>query len=587
MDRELLQAGLKNGSATKAVVNGKIVNVYSGEIYPGGVAIFRDKILAVGDIEHKIGPETEIIDAGGNYIVPGFIEGHIHPESSNLSVPRFAEAVAKRGTTSVFTDFHEVAIVGGLEAVDAVLEEARNTAIRFYWIVPSHVPFSPGLETSGGRFHAGIIVPALDRPEAVGLAEVVNTYVVGEHADLMESVAGTWARRKSLCGHGPMMKGALWDAFTSIGIQNDHEAIDLEDALLRIRNGIHAHLRHNLIVPTLPELVRVLTELKLDSRLVSLVTDDTNAIVLTQEGHIDYLAREAMRNGVDFVTAIQMVTLNVAQSYHKELEIGGLAPGRFADLNVITYGPNFQIVKTIAGGKVVAENGSYVGPPVSRQHASLFFQTFHVAKPELTGRDLVITAPPDVAGARVHYMKTLPWVPVTEGVESDLPVRDGFVAAAPDRDILHIAVVERHHQTGNIGKAFVGGFGIRSGAYASSMAHDNHNIVVMGADPEDMALAVRRVIELDGGLVVAEGGDVLDEIQLNQFGLLSDLTAEEMAEKKARLLALAAERGCIVSELFMFLGFITLVPIPAFKITDKGYVDCLKSELKDPVLEWL
>ncbi|MFQ3670583.1 MAG: adenine deaminase C-terminal domain-containing protein [Verrucomicrobiia bacterium] len=587
MDRELLKAGLEPGTATKAVVGGKIVNVYSGEIYPGGVAIYRDKILAVGEIDEKIGPQTEVIEAGGNYIVPGFIEGHIHPESSNLSVPRFAEAVVKRGTTTVFTDFHEVAIVGGLAAVDAVLDEARKTVVRFFWMVPSHVPFSPGLETSGGRFDASIIVPALDRPEAVGLAEVVNTYVVGEHPDLMESVAGTWARRKSLCGHGPMMKGRLWDAFTSIGIQNDHEAIDLEDAIIRIRNGVHAHLRHNLIVPTLPELVRVLTELRLDSRLVSLVTDDTNAIVLTREGHIDYLAREAMRNGVDFVTAIQMVTLNVAQSYHKELEIGGLAPGRYADLNIITYGPNFEILKTMAGGEVVVERGNYVGPPAPEGHAPLFFNTFHVAKPELVGTDLVIHAPPDATGARVHYMKTLAWVPVTEGVETDLPVRDGYVAAAPERDILHIAVVERHHRTGNIGKAFVGGFGIRSGAYASSMAHDNHNIVVMGSDPEDMALAVQRVIELDGGLVVAEGGRVLGEIQLNQFGLLSDLSGEEMAARKAGLLELARERGCIVSELFMFMGFITLVPIPAFKITDRGYVDCLKSELKDPVLEWL
>jgi adenine deaminase len=586
VNKALISAALKDGQATLVIRNGRIVNVHTREILPGGVAILGEHIFAVGDVDYTVGPETKVIDAERQFIVPGFIEGHIHPESSNLSVPRFAEIVLAHGTTSIFTDFHEIAIVGGIQGVNAVLDEAAKTFARFHWVVPSHVPFSPGLETSGGKFDATVILPALHRAEAVGLSEVVSDYVLDEHTDLMASVAGNNTLRKSLVGHGPVTKGRRWSAFASIGIANDHEAIDVEDVLLRARAGIHAHLRHNLICPTLPTLIQAITENKIDTRLLSLVTDDTNAIVLTREGHIDYLVREAMKLGVDFITAIQMATLNPATSFHMERQIGAVAPGRFADVLILSDDTaKFSVRKTIAKGALVAEDGRYLNPAKIEAHAPVFHNTFHLRAP-VSGADLQVAAPPGKTAARVHVMKTLPWIPITEGAEAILKVVAGRVACDPSQDVIHIAVVERHHKTGNIGRAFLGGFGLKSGALASSMAHDNHNIAVAGVSPDDCAMAVNRVAELDGGIVFCDQGKIVAEIAFPQFGLLCDLDAHELAARKQALLDAMGERGCGLSEAHMFLGFLTLVPIPRFKITDKGYVDGETLRLIDPVLSW-
>ena len=587
MNREVLIAAKSEGKADLIVENGRIVNVNTREIYEGGVACFGKHIIAVGDVDYTRGEQTNTIDAEGKFIVPGFIEGHIHPESSNLSPRRFAQVVLVHGTTSTFSDFHEIAIVRGLDGVLAALDEVKDTYLNFFWIVPSHVPFSPDLETSGGYFNAEIIVPALAREEAWGLSEVVSNYVLEQHPDLMKSIAAANKIRKSQVGHGPMTKGTDWNAFASVGIANDHEAIDEEDVLLRARNGIYTHLRHSLICPTLPDLLKTVEKYNLDRCMFSLVTDDTNVIVLTEEGHIDYLARMAMRNGVDFITAMQMVTINPAQSYHAERLVGNLAPGRLADILILSDdSPDFQVDKTIAKGELVAENGRYLKEIHDEEHDPIMFNTFNI-KGEITGPDLTISSNNGAVRAKVHVMKCLRLTPyVTEGMEATLSVKDGAIQCDIDQDILHIAVVERHQATGNIGKGFVGGFGMKTGALASSMAHDNHNIAVVGSDPDDMAVAVKRVAEMDGGVCVVEDGESIEEIAMPLFGLLSDLDPWELAGKKKRLLQACTDRGCTLSEAHLFLSFLTLVPIPAYKITDKGYVDAIKWEIMDPVLAW-
>ena len=585
LDERLLAVALGREEADLVVRGERLVNVNTGEIYPGGVAVAGERIAAIGDVGYTIGEGTEVVEAGDGYVVPGFVEGHIHPESSSLSVTRFAEAVLARGTTSVFTDLHEVGVVGGMEAIDASLGEARGTPLKFYFVVPSHVPFAPGLETSGGLFDAGIISSALEREDSVGLSEVVSHYVLAGHEDLLDSINAARRTRKALVGHGPDTKGPAWSAFAAAGITNDHESLDLEDVLLRVRNGVHAHLRHNLIVPTLPELIRAATERGVDTRFLSLVTDDTSAVSLVRDGHLDHLARVALAEGVGFVTAVQMVTLNPACSFHMEGEIGTLAPGRYADINVLSGPEDFRVLRTIARGKTVAEGGELTHPLVVPERAPISANTFHL-RSRATAGDLVIRADPGAREARVRFMRTLPWVPITEGDEATLPVVRGHVAADADRDILHVAVVERHHGTGNIGRAFLGGFGLKRGAIASSVAHDNHNVVVMGADPEDMALAAGRVAEMDGGVALAEGGRIVGELALPIFGLLTDTDARKLAEERQALLDKAREMGCTVPEPFMFLSFVTLAGIPEFAVTDKGYVDCPRQAIVDPILSW-
>jgi adenine deaminase len=336
----------------------------------------------------------------------------------------------------------------------------------------------------------------------------------------------------------------------------------------------------------MPELIKAMTEDKLDSRMLCLATDDTSAISLVNEGHIDYLIRTVLALGVDFVTAIQMATLNNACSFQMEREIGSLAPGRCADVNIVTGAEDFKVLKTVANGKLVAENGKMIDPVEVPEHKPVLLKTFHLKK-KVEAADLVISAEKGATSAKMHIMRTLPWVPITEGGEAVLPVKNGYVNSDTAQDLLHIAVVERHHKTGNIGKAFIGGFGLNSGAMASSIGHDHHNIVVMGADPSEMAVAANRVAELNGGIVLVKNGKIVKEIPLPICGLLTDLDAWTLAEQRQQLLAAAAELGCQVADAFMFLSFVTLAAIPAFAVTDKGYVDVMTQQIIDPVLEWV
>jgi adenine deaminase len=585
MDKHLLAVAGGQEKADLVVTNGQIVNVYTGEIYPGGVAVAGDRIAAIGDVEYTVGDETEIVDAGGQYIVPGFIEGHIHPESSNLSPVRFAEIVLAHGTTSVFTDLHEVGIVAGMPAIDAALEEGRTTPLKWHLVVPSHVPFSVGLETSGARVTSEDIIAALDREDVVGISEIVSLYVAFGEPDLLKSIEATRAARKTLAGHGPDTTGPAWNIYAATGIGNDHEALTADDILLRARNGVYAHLRHNPVVPAMPDLVKAVTETGIDTRRVCLVTDDTDPIALTQDGHLDHLVRMSLSLGVQFVDAIQMVTLNVAESYGMSRDLGGIAPGRYADINITTGPDEFKVLKTIANGKVVAEHGKLVIPVDLPEHDPMLMDTFHLKEP-VTASDLLIPAEEGAKAAKVHIMRTLPWIPITEPGEAILPVDNGHVGADTSQDLVHIAVVERHHATGNIGKAFIGNFGLKRGAIASTIAHDNHNIVVMGVSPEDMATAVNRAAEIGGGIVIVDDGKVIGEMSLPVLGLMCDDDAATAAERRKAMIAKSQEMGITVPDPFMFLSFITLVAIPAMAVTDKGYVDVMTQQLVNPVLEW-
>jgi adenine deaminase len=586
VDEKLLSVALGHEPADLAVVNGQIVNVFSGEVYAGGVAIAGERIAAVGDVEYAIGEKTTLIDAAGSYIVPGFVEPHMHPEMSNLSVHRFAEVTLCHGTTSVFTDYHEIGVVGGVDAIEAALQEARQTGLKIHWVVPSHVPFSVDLETSGGRMNSGSIAPLMEREDTVGLSEVLGLQIAMGNPDLRKSIDAARRNRKVLAGHGgDEMTGPMWNAFAAAGVRNDHEALNLEGVVQRLRTGVYALLRHNIFVETLPELIRALTERKLNTRLMCLTTDGDTVIGLVRNGHMDHLVRLAISLGADYVTAIQMATLNPACAYQMEDRIGALAPGRYADINIVTGPEHLQVLKTIASGKLVAEAGKTIEPVQDPEHNPIMLNTFHLKAP-VKPADLVFQAPDGAQEARVHVMRTLPWIPLTEGEETVLPVKDGYLHCDLDKDLLHIAVVERHHKTGNIGRAFIGGFGMKRGALATSEGHDHHNIVVMGVDPADMAIAANRVAELQGGIVLVEAGRVCAEIAQPLFGLMADVDAWTLADQRQAILDRTAQWGCTVAEPIEFLVFITLAAFPWFSITDKGYVDVKRQALMDPVLEW-
>ncbi len=584
MNSMLIRVAKGTSPADLVVVNGILVNVYTGETYPGGVAVCADTIAAVGDVDYAIGPKTRVIDAQGMYITPGFIDGHIHPESTSLTIRPFAEIVLRHGTTAVFADLHEVGVVGGLEAIEAVLEEARQTDLAIYFVVPSHVPFAPNFETSGGHFDMQVIQKAFERPDAVGLSECVGPYIAMGFPDLMESMDYTLSKGKSIQGHLPEMHGPLFNVCAAAGVSTDHEAISGEDALLRLRAGMHLMMREGSAARSLKDLLAPLLEQKLDTSRVSIVTDDLHTVDAVERGHLDDAVRTALAQGAGFAQAIQFVTLNAARAFGLDHKIGGLAPGRRADINLTSGPDDFRIHSVIAGGRLVAEDGKLLAHYPQAEHSPLLLNTVKLKKPAVP-QDFQICVADSAKQARVLVMDTLPWIPLTQGREAVLPVLDGVVQCDVSRDVLYIAQVERYGINGNIGRAFMGGFGMKSGAIASSVGHDNHNIIVMGANHADMALAVNRVAQLQGGQVVARDGKIVAEIAYPVLGLLADLSAEEMAEKKKAMNAIIHEMGCGISIPFMFLSFISLAAIPAYAVTDHGFIDVLNQTIIDPILQ--
>ncbi|QGP92626.1 Adenine deaminase [Neomoorella glycerini] len=583
MNTRLMAVALGQEKADLALINGQIVNVYTREIYPGGVAVCGDKIAATGAIDHCIGPETRVIDAGGRYLLPGFIDGHIHPESTNLSIRQFAEVVLTHGTTCIMADMHEVGVVGGMEAIEAVLAEAAGTPLKIYFIVPSHIPFAPGLETSGGHMDSEVIARALQSPDAVGLSEIVAPYLLQQFPDLLHSMDLTLAAGKSLQGHLPETKGPALQACLAAGVMTDHESLSTEDALERVRTGCHLMMREGSVAHNLADCLKVITEHHVDPTMCSIITDDLHTIDAVEKGHLDASLRVALASGIDFPTAVQMVTLNAARAFNLDREIGSLAPGRRADINITTGPEDFEVQTVIAGGKLVVEKGKLLTRFPVAEHNPILLNTVKLPRP-LTATDLAIKVNGTARIARVKVMRTLDWIPITVGQEATLPVAGGIIQAAPDQDVIYIAQVERHGKGGRIGKAFMAGFNLKSGALASTIAHDNHNIIVLGVNHADMALAVNRLAEIGGGQIVVNNGQVLYEVPFPVLGLLSDLDAWALAEEKRRLNASAQKLGCTISMPFMFLSFISLAAIPEYAITDHGFIDVLQQKVIDPVL---
>ena len=584
MDQKLLSVASGKVPADLVVKNGKIVNVYSGEIYDGGVAVVGDKIAAVGDVDYTIGEQTRVIDAKGMYITPGFIDGHIHPESSNLAIRSFAEAVLKHGTTVIMTDLHEIGVVGGLEAIEAVLKEAEDTDLKLYFVVPSHVPFSPNLETSGGQFNTEIIKKALERPDAVGLSECVGMYLAAGFPELLASCDAALAAGKTLQGHLPDVEGPALNTCMAVGVTTDHESLSGKDLVERLRAGCHVMMREGSSARSLNELLKPVLEEKLDTSNLSIVTDDLHTIDLATTGHLDESIRTALKAGVDFMTAIQLVTINAARAFDLTRSVGSLTPGRRADINLTTGPEDFRVDTVIAGGRIVAEGGeSVVHYPVA-EHDPILLNTVHLAKP-LEAKDFEIRVSKAAKAAKVKVMDTLPWIPITQPRDVELKVVDGVVQSDLDQDVLYIAQVERHGKNGNIGKAFMGGFKLKKGAIASSMGHDNHNIIVMGTNHADMAAAVNEAARLQGGQVFVVDGQVVCEIPFPVCGLQSDLSAEALAEEKRKFNEKLHECGCEINFTCMFLSFICLAAIPLYAITDKGFIDVLQQKVIDPILE--
>ena len=409
MNKKVLEVAGGQRPADIVIENGKVVNVYTGEIYDGGVAIADDIIAAVGDVEYCKGENTQVVDAAGMFITPGFIDGHIHPESSDLCIRPFARAVLEHGTTSIMTDLHEVGVVAGLEGIEAVIDENEITDLNLYFVVPSHVPFSPALETSGGTFDADTIKKALQREDAVGISECVGPYILADYPDLMNSL-DTVASMKGMTAQGHLvdMKGAALNKCVAAGVSTCHEALSPEEIMDRARVGCYAMLRESSAARTLAQQLACIIDKDIDTTMMSIVSDDLHCIDLAQTGHMDHHIKLALETGLPFVKAIQMSTINAARAFELT-DIGALAPGKRADILLVTgdTADTFGVDSVWSAGKAVKAAGEMLVDYPVAEHADCLLNTTTLLNP-ITADSFKMAAPEGAKKVKVTCMDTLP-----------------------------------------------------------------------------------------------------------------------------------------------------------------------------------
>jgi adenine deaminase len=543
---------------------GRVLSVFTGELLDTDVAIAGEYVAGLGNYD---GPR--IVDCHGLILLPGFIDGHMHIESTKLMPDQFARAVLPWGTTTVVMDPHEIANVFGLEGVRAILAAAEPVPLDHYVMVSSCVPASP-FESSARTVSSGDIASFLaEEPRALGVAEMMNVpAVVSGQEDALAKVEVAETMGVHLDGHAPGLSGPALNAYLAAGIRSDHECTTYQEALEKRRLGMWIMIREGSAARNLEALLPLV--LDHGPAGVLLCTDDREPDHLLREGHVNDVVRKAVALGCSAFDAVTMATLNAAR-YHRLDRHGAVAPGYLADIVAVEDLQRFRPVGVWKRGDLAAEDGrALTVPPV--EAPAWMRDSVRVAP--LGATDFALSA-----NGSVRVIGVEPDQIVTRALVASPPTREGHALADPDRDLAKVAVVERHHRTGRIGVGFVTGFGLRHGAMASTHAHDAHNVVVGGVDDADMAAAVNRLAENGGGQVVISRGRVLAELPCPIGGLLSDRSAEEVAAAAVGLQEAAEQLGTTLDAPFMAASFLALSVIPELKITDRGLVDTVNLEL--------
>ena len=592
--KKLVDVAMGREKATMVVKNGRWVNVHSGEILPNtDIAIYKSRIAYVGEnADYTIGEETEVVDANGRYLVPGLCDGHMHVESGMVTVTEFVRAVLPHGTTSMFIDPHEIANVLGLDGVRLMHDEALTMPNNVYTQMPSCVPSAPGLETPGASIDADDVREAMGWPGIIGLGEMMNFPGVFMNDEKMHAEIGeTMKAGKTVGGHYASSDlGRPFHAYVAGGPADDHEGTCKEDAIARVRQGMKAMLRLGSAWYDVAPQVKAITEDGLDSRNFILCTDDSHSGTLVNDGHMNRVVRHTIEQGLPPITAIQMATLNTAQHFNVEKDIGSITPGRYADIILSSDLVTLPIEMVITAGEIVAENGKLsIDIPVY-DYPDFARNTVKLGK-TLTAADFEVT----VDGKETAVSQTAVSVNVIGIIENQAPtqarvhelmVENGRVEADGDQNVAYAALVERHQATGGVTNGFVHGFGFNVPcAVATSVAHDSHHMVVAGTSRTDMALAANRLGEVGGGVVVYKNGKEIALVELPIAGLMSNERAEIVAVKATRMVEAMAECGCTLNNAYVQLSFLALVVIPELRISDLGIVDVNKFEIVPLILE--
>jgi adenine deaminase len=546
------------------LTNMRLINVFSGTIEPQTIAVAQGRVVGFGEY-----PAREVLNLKGRFLAPGLIDAHVHIESSMVGIREYARTILSHGVTTVVTDFHEIANVMGIRGIQLMREGMGETPLNLYCMLPSCVPATP-LETSGAEIRAEDLKDLMKEEWVKGLGEMMNfPGVIHGDPQILKKISMTQAHGKRVDGHAPGLSGKELAAYIAAGITSDHECTTRAEAEEKLNQGMYIMIREGSTARNLEELIHIVTPANV--RQCMFVTDDRHPADLIDEGGIDHCVRKAIRIGLDPVIAIQMATINPAR-YFPLPEIGCIAPGYRADLVVIEDLNEFSISQVFKAGRLVADGGTILPGVIEKKKAEVE-NTVHL--PKISAERFQIKA----EAGRAKVIELIPQQIITKKGSYEMNTHDGLAVVDPQQDILKIAVVERHKETENIGLGFVKGFGLKEGAIASSVAHDSHNIIVVGARDEDMAQAVHGIAEMHGGLIVVKEGKVLASLPLPIGGLMSDRSIEEVQDKLILLHRAAREMECTLEEPFMALSFLALPVIPELKITDMGLVDVTRFEI--------
>ncbi|MEM1038941.1 MAG: adenine deaminase [Pseudomonadota bacterium] len=584
---QLVDVAMGRLAADTVLKGGRWVNVYSGEVINGtDFAVSGGRFAYCGpDASHCIGPDTQVIDLNGAHMVPGLCDAHMHVESGMVTVGEFCRAVITHGTTSMFIDPHEIANVLGLPGVRLMHDEALAMPINVFVQVPSCVPSAPGLENAGAVLTPEDIEEALGWDNIIGLGEVMDFPGVAANSPRMVSaIASTMTARRTVGGHyaSPVLDKAF-HAYAAGGPADDHEGTRKEDAVARVRQGMRVMMRLGSAWYDVKEQVRAHTEDGVDPRNMILCTDDSHSGTLIHDGHMNRVVRHAIECGVPAVTALQMATLNTAQHFGLERELGSIAPGRSADFLIVGDLESLETDSVWSRGAVVAENGVMAvdlprfGYPASAQN------TINMAR-DLNDTDFDIAVPKGRSKANV--IGVVENQAPTRALVRDIPSENGIATANGTDDLCQIALVERHRATGMVVNGFVSGFGYnRPCAMASTVAHDSHHMIVVGTSKDDMALAANRLRAVGGGITLFCQGREMAMVELPIAGLMSQEPADSVAQKADGLIAAMAKCGCSLNNAYMQHSLLALVVIPELRLSDIGLVDVRTFEKVDLFLE--
>ena len=556
---DIIDAAQGNIKSTLVIKNGNLLNFFTGKIDKGtDLAIYKDKIVGVGK---NYSGDVEI-DASGKYITPGFIDSHVHIESSLVNVYEYAKAVVQHGTTSVIADPHEIANVLGLEGIRFILFSAKYAPINVFMMAPSCVP-ATNFETSGSTLRAFDIHPLFSEKWVLGLAEMMNfPGVLAKDPIVLDKIG--LAKDKIIDGHAPGLCGRELNGYIAAGIYSDHEATTLKEATEKMGKGMYIMIREGTATKNLDALIPLINEFNHDR--IMFCTDDRHPHELINEGHIDYMIKRSIEKGVSPMIAYKVASFTAAR-YFGLRELGAISPGYTADLVILNDLEKVDIESVIKNGKKVVDNNEFI----YKSPINIPYQLRGTVNIKwLTESDFKVRAP---VGSKARIIKIIPDQIITKEIIDTPKIKNGVIVSDIERDYLIVTVVERHRASDNIGIGLIHGFGFKEGAIASSVAHDSHNIIAVGTNFTDILRAIIRIRGRQGGFSIARDNKIIGNLPLPIAGLMTDISIEETDRELQKLLKITKKMGCSLKDPFMQLGFMALPVIPTLKLTDKGLFD--------------